>query len=307
MNKPLLINIVGPTASGKTATAVALAKHLKTEILSADSRQIYREMRIGTAVPSEEELATVPHHFIGFKSIFDRFTAYDFEQVALEKIRELSGKYPRLIMTGGTGLYFKAVTEGLDALPDVAPEVRTKLQEEWEAGGIDKLLEELKRKDPGFYAEADIRNPRRVLRALEIIRITGKPFSYFRSGRKKMRFFDTVWFGLTMDRKRLYDRINRRTDRMMASGLLKEAEKLHRHRHLPALQTVGYRELFEYFDGKTDLEKAVEEIKRNTRRYAKRQLTWFRKNKEIVWLDASLPTEKLIAEILSRLEGDRHQ
>jgi len=296
--KPLLVNLTGPTASGKTAMAIRLAQALKTEILSADSRQIYREMQIGTAVPSAEELHTVPHHFIREIPVSEPFTAADFEREALARLRKLFDKYPVVIMTGGTGLYFHAVNYGLDPVPAVPLRLRRILQQEWNEGKREALLEELRRKDPEYYAEADVQNPRRVLRALEVIRHTGKPFSTFRSGKPHERFFDSVWIQLHWPRTQLYERINRRVDRMMGRGLLDEAKKLYHLRHLPALQTVGYRELFEYFDGNTSLDEAVEAIKKNTRRYAKRQLTWFRKYPQIQHVDMTVPEEEAFARIM---------
>jgi tRNA dimethylallyltransferase len=302
MKKPLLINITGPTASGKTEIAIHVAQALDTEILSADSRQIYKEMRIGTAVPSDEELQKVKHHFIRHISIFDTYTASDFEKEALEKINELAGSKPYIVMAGGTGLYFNAVNYGLDEIPGVPETIRSELNRLLEEKGIAYLQRELREKDPGYYQTVDKHNPRRLLRALEVIRHTGKPYSSFRSGKAKKRPFDTVWFGLLWPRQTLYERINRRVDLMMEKGLLDEAEQWYPYRNLNALQTVGYRELFDYLDGKIPLSVAVEEIKKNTRRYAKRQMTWFKKNPEIRWLDMTEGNvaEKIIREVEKR-------
>ncbi|NPA42540.1 MAG: tRNA (adenosine(37)-N6)-dimethylallyltransferase MiaA [Chlorobi bacterium] len=303
VNKPLLVNITGPTASGKTALAIRLARALDTEIISADSRQIYKEMQIGTAVPSPEELAAAPHHFIREVSVFDPpYTAAWFEKEALERISRIARRRPVILMAGGTGLYFHAVNFGLDDVPPVPEEIRQTLLEEWEReGGKQKLLEELRRRDPEYYRQADLHNPRRVLRALEVIRHTGKPFSSFRKGHPKPRPFDTLWLGLTLPREELYARIDRRTDDMMRRGLLDEARTLYPHRRLTPLQTVGYRELFDYFDGKISLDRAVEEIKKNTRRYAKRQLTWFKKYPQIIPLDMRRP-EQAVRQALELIE-----
>ncbi len=291
MKKPTLINLVGPTASGKTGMAVRLAEALNTEIISADSRQIYKEMRIGTAVPSEEELARVKHHFVQTISIHDNFTASDFEKEALKKINELSGRYDFIIMTGGTGLYFHAVNFGLDEIPEVPAHFRNELNRLLNEKGLEFLQAELKEKDPDYYYEVDLNNPRRVLRALEVIRYTGKPFSLFRKGTKKIRPFKSVWFGLKWPREILYERINRRVELMLEQGLVEEAKSLYPLRNLQALQTVGYKEIFDWLDNKTTFEQAVEEIKKNTRRYAKRQMTWFGKNPEITWIDMQNPEE----------------
>ncbi len=305
MTKPVLVNIVGSTASGKTAVAIALAKRLHTEIVSADSRQVYREMKTGTAFPEEDELKAVRHHLLGHKSIFDPYSVKDFEREALEVLERLFRERPFVIMTGGTGLYFHAVNYGLDEMPEVPSHIRDELRTQWEREGLEPLLEELKNTDPAYYRSVDRQNPVRVLRALEVIRHTGKPFSSFRTGRPKERFFHAVWFGLDWPRDLLYERINRRVDIMLEKGLEEEARALYPYRHLQALQTVGYREWFDFFDGKINRERAVEEIKKNTRRYAKRQRTWFRKNKSIVWLDGTKPAGELAAEIENLLR--RHK
>ncbi len=302
MDKPLLINITGPTASGKTALAITLAGRLNTEIISADSRQVYREMKIGTAFPSDEELKRVRHHLLGHKSVRDKYNVKDFEREALEIISHLSRTNDFIVMTGGTGLYFNAVNYGLDDIPDIPPVIRLALKNQWEREGLASLLEELALRDPEYFKQVDKQNPVRVLRALEIIRHTGKPFSSFRTGQRKERFFDTIWFGLDWPRTLLYERINRRVDGMIAKGLESEARALYPYRHLQALQTVGYREWFGYFEGKMSKEKTIEEIKKNTRRYAKRQWTWFRRNKEIHWLDGQKNPETLTDEIIRIIE-----
>jgi len=305
IKRPLLVNIAGPTAVGKTGLAIRLAEALGTEILSADSRQIYREMRIGTAVPSGEELKRVPHHFIHEKSIHETFTAADFEKEALARMEQLAKKYPVILMTGGTGLWFHALNYGLDAIPEVPLSVREELQKILEIKGLQALQQELADKDPVYYRQADIHNPRRVIRALEVIRYTGKPFSAFRSGKPKERPFDSLWFGLDLPREHLYRKIEQRVYQMMEQGLEDEARHLYPYRQLPALQTVGYKELFAYFDGKWDKDRAIREIIKNTRRYAKRQWTWFRKNPRIKWLDMNRPGDaySVILQHINRHAG----
>ena len=286
-NKPLLICIVGPTAIGKTSLAIAIAKSFNTEIVSADSRQFFKEMRIGTAVPSSEELATVAHHFIQNKSIFDSFSVGDFEREALLKLDELFQKHEVVVMVGGSGLYVDALIKGLDDFPGVPSAVRIKLNKELEENGIEALQLELEQADPVYFQKVDSNNPHRLIRALEIFRSTGKPYSSFLNKNKKTRPFETQFIGLTADREILYDRINKRVDIMIQQGLLDEAKKLHHYKDLNTLQTVGYRELFQYFDGNLTKDEAIDEIKKNTRRFAKRQGTWFRKNDDIKWFDYS--------------------
>ncbi len=285
MKKPLLINVVGPTAAGKTALAVRLARYLGTEIVSADSRQVYREMHIGTAVPTEAERGGIPHHLLQHRSIRQPYSVKDFEHDALQVLEKLFARYPAVVMVGGTGLYFDAVNFGLDPIPDVPPEVRTALIRQWETEGLAPLLAELEAADPRYYQEVDRRNPRRILRALEVIRHTGRPFSSFRTGRRHERPFRAVWIGLAPPRDVLYERINRRVHEMDRMGLEEEVRRLYPYRHLQALQTVGYREWFPYFEGKASRTQVLDEIAKNTRRYAKRQLTWFGKNPAIRWFD----------------------
>lgn len=278
-----LISISGPTAIGKTGLSVFLAKSISTEIISCDSRQFFKEMKIGTAVPTAEEMEDIPHHFIGHLSIFDDYSVGDFEKDAISKIDELFKKYDRLIMVGGSGLYEKAVTDGLDEFPEIDKKYREQLNLEFSESGIEKLQNELKSADPEYYKTADIQNPVRMIRALEIFRATGQKFSSFRIGQKTVRDFKLIKIGLELPRKELYERINKRVDLMMEAGLLEEAKQLYPNRNLNSLQTVGYKELFDYSDRKSDLETAVSEIKKNSRRYSKRQLTWYRKDDRIVW------------------------
>lgn len=284
-NPKILWSIVGPTGIGKTALSIELAKNLKTEIISCDSRQFYKELKIGTAAPSSEELSLVPHHFIGNLSIAQDYSVGDFEKDALRKINELFNKYDQLIMVGGSGLYEKAVNEGLDNFPDIDSKVRKDLMVEIQEKGLSYLQEELKKNDPEYYSQVDYNNPVRVMRALEIVRGTGKPYSSFRKNLVEKRNFTSVKIGLTASRDLIYDRINKRVDLMMKKGLLEEVISLQSYRHKNALQTVGYKELFDYLDGNSSLEFAVSEIKKNSRRYAKRQLTWYRRDESVNWFD----------------------
>ncbi|MXV38493.1 tRNA (adenosine(37)-N6)-dimethylallyltransferase MiaA [Flavobacteriaceae bacterium Ap0902] len=289
MSKTLIV-IVGPTAIGKTSLAIEIATHFNTEILSSDSRQFYKEMSIGTAVPTKEELARVPHHFIHHLSIEQAYSVGDFERDAIQFISDYFKEHHVLVMVGGSGLYEKAVTEGLDYFPDVPEDYRVKLNHELEEFGLEKLQKELKEKDSVYFEEVDVHNAQRVIRALEVIRFTGKPFSFYRSKQKKDRGFNIIKIGLRSQREIIYDRINQRVDQMMKDGLLEEVKRLLPYRHLNALNTVGYKELFGYLDGKIDLDFAVSEIKKNTRRFAKRQLTWYRKQDDIAWFQ---PNESL--------------
>ena len=284
-NSKILWSIVGPTGIGKTALSIELAKNLKTEIISCDSRQFYKELKIGTAAPSSEELSLVPHHFIGNLSIAQDYSVGDFEKDALRKINELFNKYDQLIMVGGSGLYEKAVNEGLDNFPDIDTKVREDLMVEIQEKGLSYLQEELKKNDPEYYSQVDYNNPQRVMRALEIFRGTGKPYSSFRKNLVEKRNFTSVKIGLTASRDLIYDRINKRVDLMMEKGLLEEVISLQSYRHKNALQTVGYKELFDYLDGNSSLEFAIDEIKKNSRRYAKRQLTWYRRDESVNWFD----------------------
>ena len=283
MQKKFLIVIVGPTAIGKTSMAIQVAKHFRTEIISSDSRQFYKEMNIGTAVPNSDELNEVQHHFIQNKSIDENYSVGDFEREAIDFIENYFTENRVLVMVGGSGLYEKAVTEGLDDFPEIPPKIRENLKKELNDFGFEKLQSELKKTDIEYYETVDIQNPQRVLRALEIIRGTGKQFSSFRKKNAGKRNFEVIKIGLELPREEIYNRINSRVNAMMQNGLLQEAENLFPKRNLNALQTVGYRELFDYFDGKISLEFSISEIKKNTRRFAKRQLTWYRKDDAIHW------------------------
>lgn len=279
-----VIVIAGPTAVGKTAVGIAVAKHFGTEIISADSRQCYREMNIGVARPSEEELGQVPHHFIASHSIHEKVTAATFEEYALAKAEEIFSRNDTLVMVGGTGLYIRAFTEGMDTIPEVPLEVHDSVVKNYQQNGLSWLQERIKALDPLFYRQGEILNPQRLMRALEVVEATGQSILSFRTGGKKQRPFDVIRLALDLPRELLYPRINHRVDSMMEQGLLDEVRTLLPFQHLNALLTVGYKELFDYVNGKWSVEEAVDAIKRNTRHYAKRQLTWFRKDKAYHWL-----------------------
>ncbi|MEX2349583.1 MAG: tRNA (adenosine(37)-N6)-dimethylallyltransferase MiaA [Flavobacteriaceae bacterium] len=283
LNQKYLITIVGPTAIGKTSTSIALAKHFSSEIISADSRQFYKEMNIGTAVPTAEELKAVPHHFIQHRSVTDDYNVGDFEKDALLLIEAKFKNHDFIFLVGGSGLYIDAVIKGLDYFPEIKPEIREKLQKVFLEQGLTPLQEKLKSLDPDYYIKVDIHNAHRLIRALEVCIGTGKPYSSFLGIRESKRNFNVLKIGLHAERKLLYNRINQRVDLMMEQGLLDEAKNLFDKRHLNALQTVGYKELFAHLENEMDLDTAVEEIKKNTRRYAKRQLTWLRKDDSIEW------------------------
>lgn len=295
-----LVCVVGPTAVGKTAVGIRLAQHFQTAVLSADSRQFYREMTIGTAKPSEKELAMVPHYFINSHQITDTYSAGDFERDALLLLAELFLHQDVVVLVGGSGLFVRALCYGLDELPKPLPGVRDRLIDLYNQRGLEHLRALLKQVDPLYFDEVDNQNPQRVMRALEVYESTGTPFSHFRRGRAVERPFHVLTLGLDTDRDALYHGINSRVDAMIAAGLLKEVESLSPYRHKPPLLTVGYAELFDYLDGKCTLMEAVERIKQNTRRYAKRQLTWFRKDKTTVWF-APEDIGEMISYVSSRL------
>ncbi len=283
MRKTLYI-VVGPTASGKTEFAIKLAQILNCEIVSADSRQIFKEMNIGVARPSEEELRTIPHHLVAVRSIKEEYNVARYENEAITIIDNLFLKYDNLVLCGGSGLYVNAVINGIDTMPSTPLDLRQSLQNELVEKGLESLLKELRTKDEEYYKEVDKQNSRRVLRALEVIRLTNKPFSSFRKNQNIKRNFDIKIIGLERNRDNLVNRINKRVDLMIDGGLVSEAEKLMPFNSCNALATVGYRELFDYFDKKTTLNEAIELIKIHTRQYAKRQMTWFRKTEGINWI-----------------------
>lgn len=284
MSKTLIV-IAGPTAAGKTSLAIQVAKHFKTEIISADSRQFYREMSIGTAKPSKEELAAVRHHLIDSHSIHDSFSVGDFEKEVINLLEKLFKTHEKVVLVGGSGLFINAVCNGFDELPVATEETRSRLNELLDEKGIEHLQEKLKKVDPVYYAEVDIKNPQRLIRALEVFESTGKPFSSYRTNISKKRNFNIIKLALSPNREKLYEQINLRVDQMFENGLLEEVKGLSEYRHLNALNTVGYSEIFEYLDGKLSKEEAIDKIKQNTRRFAKRQLTWFKKSEDIQWFD----------------------
>jgi len=283
MSNKKLVVLVGPTAVGKTAVAIALASHFRTEIVSADSRQIYRELNIGTAKPSEADMAKVPHHFINSHSIHHEYDAAQFGRDSLKLIHTLFERHNQLILCGGSGLYIKAVCEGFDDIPEIPATIREKLVEEYERDGIIILQEKMKALDPEHFQNIDPQNPHRLIRALEVLEGTGKSIASFQRKSKLVHSFSMIKLGLELPREVLYERIDKRMDQMIADGLFQEAESLYALRNLNALQTVGYQEIFDFLDKKYDKEEAVRLLKRNSRRYAKRQLTWFKRDPEIYW------------------------
>ena len=291
-NLPTLIVIAGPTASGKTAAAIKLARYFKTVVVSADSRQFFREMSIGTAKPAADELAAAPHYFIDSHSVTESFSVGDFERECLALLSELFKTNSVVILAGGSGLYLKAICEGFDNIPETDPVIRDKLNHELADTGIEPLQERLKIIDPVYYSEVDINNPQRVIRALEVYESSGQPFSSYRTAKTNHRPFNIIKLGLDLPREVLYTRINQRVDVMVADGLVEEVKSLIHYRDLNALKTVGYSEIFDYMAGATDLATAISLIKQNTRRFAKRQLTWFRKDKEMAWVEG-LPDDLL--------------
>ncbi|MEL6304507.1 MAG: tRNA (adenosine(37)-N6)-dimethylallyltransferase MiaA [Bacteroidota bacterium] len=303
MSAKTLIAVVGPTAIGKTSLAIALAQKFRTEILSADSRQFFKEMSIGTAVPTAEELEKVPHHFIQHLSVHESFSVGNFEKVALEKLDDLFKLHDATILVGGSGLYVDAVVRGIDIFPDIDPSIREELNELLVSGGLEPLQQELLKKDPEYHARVDLNNPHRVIRALEVCRGTKRPYSSFLGIQKANRKFNTLYVGLTAPREVIYQRIEQRVDLMMQQGLLEEAKSLYPLRELNALQTVGYRELFAHFDGTLNFDEAIAEIKKNTRRFAKRQLTWLRKNEDVLWVNYDEGFNTIVAKVESKLQS----
>lgn len=289
-----LVVVVGPTAVGKTAAAIFLAQHFNTEILSADSRQFYKEMNIGTAKPDVEELTAAIHHFVDSHSIEDEYSAGDFERDALDLLEQLFVEHDIVIAVGGSGLFIRALTEGLDDLPKAPEGVRERLNAVFEQQGLEILKRQLEQVDPAYYAVADIENPQRVIRALEVYEATGLPMSYYQKSEAPKRPFGVITVGLNMDREALYDRINLRVDKMMEAGLLDEVQSLLPYRGKPALLTVGYAEIFDYLDGKITLQEAADKVKQNSRRYAKRQITWFKKYGNTTWF-APTDLDKIVA------------
>ena len=292
-----LITIIGPTAIGKTNLAIRIANYFKTEIVSADSRQFYKEMNIGTAKPSNSELNSIKHHLINNKSINDNYNISDYEKDALKSIKSIFNKNDAAILVGGSGLYINTVLYGLDEIPGISDEIRNSLYLDLELKGIKKLQEELKLLDPASYSDIDINNPRRLIRALEVSISTGKSYSSFLKKKKKKRDFNIIVLGINQDRLELYDKINTRVDNMVESGLINEAKELYNLKSLNALNTIGYREVFNYIEDKYSLDECISEIKKNTRRYAKRQLTWFKSIDNVEWITPDYNFEKITAYI----------
>ena len=284
--EPTLIILLGPTGVGKTDLSIALAQRLACPVVSADSRQIFRELPIGTAAPTAEELGKVEHWFIGNKSVEEDYNAGQYEAEVLPMIAGYLASHEALLMVGGSMMYIDAVCKGFDYLPQVPQTVRQQVRNDYEAKGLEWLQSELMRLDPDYCRQVDLQNPQRLMHAVEISLVAGKPYSAFRTGTAKKRPFRSLKVGLQRDRAELYERINRRVTQMMAQGLLQEAEKVYPYRHKNSLNTVGYKELFAYIDGKCTLDEAVDKIRQNSRHYAKRQLTWFRQDTEIHWFDA---------------------
>ena len=303
-----LITIIGPTAIGKTSLSIALAQQFQCEIISCDSRQFFKEMRIGTAVPSNEELAAAPHHFIQNKSIFENYSVGDFEKEAIAQLNELFKTNDFAILVGGSGLYVDAILKGFDSFPDIEASVREEVNAKYELQGISYLQEQLAILDSNYFEKISLenpqtlQNPQRMMRFVEVCIGAGKPYSSFLNQAKNNRDFTPIIIGLEAERSVMYDRINQRVDIMINEGLLAEAELLYPHKELNALQTVGYRELFRYFDGDDSLEFAIEEIKKNTRRFSKRQLTWFKRTENAQWFDYLTDRNKIIQHIKTSLQ-----
>ncbi|MCX2479138.1 tRNA (adenosine(37)-N6)-dimethylallyltransferase MiaA [Pedobacter sp. MC2016-15] len=302
-NKTLIV-IAGPTAIGKTALAIELARHFSTEIISADSRQFFQEISIGTAKPDPDELAAAKHHFIDSHSITTFFSTGDFEKQALEILAGIFEQNDLAIMVGGSGLYLDAVTKGLDELPDTDMQIREELNTLFQTEGLEPIKQRLEAADPEYFAKVDQFNPQRMIRGLEFFLSTGKKVSGFLTNSKKERPFNIVKIGLNLERALLYDRINHRVDLMLAAGLLDEVKKVEQYKDLNALKTVGYAELFDYLDGKLSYTEAVDKIKQNTRRFAKRQLTWFRRDTEIRWFEPQSPATEVLRYLEQTLRRD---
>lgn len=307
--KNFLIIIVGPTAIGKTALSIKLAQHFGCDILSCDSRQFFKEMKIGTAVPNDEELAAGNHHFIQNKSIFEHYTVGDFEKEAIAKLDELFQKNNIQIVVGGSGLYVNAILQGFDDFPEIPNEIREKIRNKYEEKGLDFLQKKLQELDSNYYSTLlnenpqTLQNPQRMMRFVEVCMASNLPYSSFLNQKKNARNFKPIIIGLEAEREIMYNRINQRVDIMMNEGLLEEAKNVYPNKELNALQTVGYRELFDYFDRKTTLDFAVDQIKMNTRRFAKRQLTWFKRNEDTIWFDFQTETSTIINTISEKIQN----
>ncbi|MGJ8684152.1 MAG: tRNA (adenosine(37)-N6)-dimethylallyltransferase MiaA [Nonlabens sp.] len=301
MSSKTLIVIVGPTAVGKTSLSIAFAKAYQTEIISCDSRQFFKEMTLGTAVPDMEELAAAPHHFIQNLSIHDSYSVGDFERDAVSILEKLFAEKDVVIMVGGSALYEKAVTHGLDDLPEIPDSINEAVEQLYEQEGIEALQSELKLLDKSYYDIVDLQNPRRLTRAIAICRATGKTFTELRSGSRKQRDFNIIKVGLDAPREELYDRINSRVNVMLESGLLNEVEQLKSYKNLVSLKTVGYQEFMPYFENEYDLEEAIRLVKRNSRRFAKRQMTWYRKDDSVTWFHYKTRHTDIVQRVSEKL------
>lgn len=286
-----LVILLGPTGVGKTELSLRVAEHFGSPIISSDSRQLYKDLPIGTAAPTPEQMARVRHYMVGTLNLTDYYSASNFEEDVISLLNTLHQTTPTVVMTGGSMMYIDAVCKGIDDIPTVTPAIREEIYAQFEREGLENILQELKEADPVHYGEVDRMNYKRVIHAVEICRMTGKPYSSFRTNSKKERPFRIIKIGLTRDREELYDRINCRVDQMMTDGLLEEARKVYPFRHLNSLNTVGYKELFNYFDGEWSLDLAIEKIKRNSRVYARKQMTWFKRDEEIEWFHPEQETE----------------
>ena len=283
MNKPSLIVLIGPTGVGKTELSLSIAERHHTDIVSADSRQLYTDLKIGTAAPTEEQLKRVHHHFVGTLKLTDYYSAAQYEAEVIKKLDELFLVHPVVLLTGGSMMYVDAVCKGIDDIPTVDKETREYMLKHYEEVGLEQLAAELKLLDPAYYAQVDLKNPKRVIHALEICYMTGKTYTSFRTQSKKERPFNIIKIGLRRDREELYDRINRRVDIMMKDGLLEEAKRVYQYRALNSLNTVGYKEMFNYLSGEWELPFAIDKIKQNSRIYSRKQMTWFKRDEEIAW------------------------
>jgi tRNA dimethylallyltransferase len=296
-----LLVLLGPTGVGKTAWSIRIAEKLSSPILSADSRQLYKGMPIGTAAPTPDQLSRAKHYFVGILSPEEYYSASRYEEEAITLIEKLHKKHPVVVMVGGSMLYIDAVCRGIDEMPTIDDELRKDLQQLYRKEGLDPIRQQLKLLDPVFYRQVDLKNPKRVIHALEVCLMTGKPYSSLRTNLRKKRPFRIVKIGFTRERQELYDRINARVDDMIDNGLIEEAQRLYPLRHLNSLNTVGYKELFDYFDGKYDLNTAIEKIKQHSRNYARKQLSWFKRDKEIHWINLSDEKIDVEAQIMKQL------
>lgn len=293
MKKPVLIVLIGPTGVGKTELSLSIAEHYHTSIISSDSRQLYKDLKIGTAAPTPAQLARVPHYFVGTLELTDYYSAAQYETEVLKKLDELFQAHPVVVMTGGSMMYVDAVCKGIDDIPTVDKDTRELMIHRYETEGLDQLCAELRVLDPEYYRIVDLKNPKRVIHALEICYMTGKTYTSFRTRTQKERPFRIVKVGLTREREELYQRINQRVDEMMKEGLLEEAKRVYPYRQLNSLNTVGYKEIFKYLDGEWDLPFAIEKIKQNSRIYSRKQMTWFKRDAEITWFHPEQKEEVL--------------